>query len=466
MLAALNSHGRNLRVLRPESPQELEALLTEIVAGTEWGCTWVEAIRDRDADSGAWTQAWLGLLLRANERRELLRSRLQGGLVFVAHPDVKADFRAAAPDLWSVRTLVADLPPTQGLGGVEDARELVLVFQAGDQADSELLDEDLRRATLLESEPPEQRARGLVRLAGRLRAAGRYQEGLTSTQKAVDLYRDLATTSPDAFLPELAKVLHNLAAFQRTLGQREEALVAARESVEIWRMMASANPGAFERELAMSLTNFGSVLSESGRPAEALSVTQEAVVIARELTNSDSEAIPDLALALDNLGSQLSLLGRSGEAIRATEKALEHYRQLVKSRPDAFVPDLARTLVNLGMRLWSLGRLEEARAATQEGLEYYRKLAAVNPNLFLPEVAGSLGALGSIQRERGDLQASFSAFGEGVRILEPFARAVSAAFGHRFQLLINGLETTCKEGGLTPPSDLQHLLDASGPKPP
>lgn len=458
----LAAFGREQRVLRPRTPGELEGILAQVLATRDCGCTWVEAIRERDAASGGWTEAWIHLILRANERRELLRESLGGGLVFVAHPDLKADFRTAAPDLWSIRSRVFELAPGPGIAESTASRAMFterVAGRVGGRVDTELLDEDVRRATVLGNEPLGHRARGLFRLGNRLHAAGRYEEALAATQEAVEYYRELTKEDPDTFLPELAKVLNNLGSSQNRLGRREPALLVTQEALEIWRTLAGAHPDAFLGDLAMSLTNLGDILSQLGRHEEALIVVQDAAELCRNRVKERPEALSQLAMALDGLGNQLGSMGRSEEALAATREALKHYREIVSSNPDAFLPDLARTLVNFGMRLWSLGRLEEAQAATQEGLEHYRELSNANPDAFLPEVARCLGALGSIQRERGDLPASLSAFGEALRILEPFARAVPEAFNRHFQLLVHGLRATCEEGGLTPPSDLQPLLE-------
>ena len=60
----------------------------------------------------------------------------------------------------------------------------------------------------------------------RLSDLGRREEALAATQEAVDIYRRLAQTRPDAFLPDLAASLNNLGGHLSKLGRREEALAA------------------------------------------------------------------------------------------------------------------------------------------------------------------------------------------------------------------------------------------------
>lgn len=74
-------------------------------------CVWVEAIRvdSPGASEQPWTRAWEQLFLRTNEHRDALRARLRGGLVFAAPSSIMPLVREAAPDLWSVRSIVVNV---------------------------------------------------------------------------------------------------------------------------------------------------------------------------------------------------------------------------------------------------------------------------------------------------------------------------------------------------------------------
>ena len=99
------------------------------------GLVWVEAVRDDDSpgsldEPGPWTAAWDQLLLLLNERRDALLRHLEGGLMMVAPTAVKPRARVAAPDLWSIRAVVIELPaqvvdpPVRHGDGTERARDL------------------------------------------------------------------------------------------------------------------------------------------------------------------------------------------------------------------------------------------------------------------------------------------------------------------------------------------------------
>jgi tetratricopeptide (TPR) repeat protein len=80
--------------------------------------------------------------------------------------------------------------------------------------------------------------------------------------------------------------LSNLSNGMSHLGRREEALAATQEEVDIYRRLAATHPDAFLPDLAISLSNLGSNLSQLGRREEALAATQEAVDIRRRLAAS------------------------------------------------------------------------------------------------------------------------------------------------------------------------------------
>ncbi len=102
-----------------------------------------------------------------------------------------------------------------------------------------------------------------------LSALGRREDALKAVQEALDIYRKLAETNPQAFLPDLAMSLNNLGTMLSDLGRREDALKAAQEAGDIYRKLAETNPQAFLPDLAMSLGAYGKVLRTLERHAES-----------------------------------------------------------------------------------------------------------------------------------------------------------------------------------------------------
>ena len=168
-----------------------------------------------------------------------------------------------------------------------------------------------------------------------------------------------------------AGLLNNLGGAFSALGQREAALESAHEAVDVYRKLASSNPQAFLPDLAMSLNNLGNRLSYLGQREAALEAAQEAVDIRRKLASSNPQAfLPDLAASLNNLGNRLSDLGQREAALEAAHEAVDVYRKLASSNPQAFLPDLARSLGVYGSVLMTLQRNDEAAWAFAEGLQH------------------------------------------------------------------------------------------------
>ncbi len=305
-----------------------------------------------------------------------------------------------------------------------------------------------------------ERARHQNNLGLMLSELGRREEALKATQEAVELYRALAQSNPDAFQPDLAMSLNNLGLGLSELGNREEALKATQEAVELRRALAQSNPDAFQPDLAMSLNNLGAMLSELGRREEALKATQEAVELYRALAQSNPDAFqPDLAGSLNNLGARLSELGRREKALKAMQEAVELYRALAQSNPDAFQPDLAMSLNNLGLGLSELGNREEALKATQEAVELRRALAQRHADAFQPDLAMSLNNLGLMLRELGRREETLAAFEEALDMIWPFFKRLPPAFMRNTGAMIGGALQTYETLERPPPPVLAERFE-------
>ena len=208
------------------------------------------------------------------------------------------------------------------------------------------------------------------------KAAGMYQE-------ALEILRKLASTSPDAYLPDVATTLNNLGALQSDLGRYSEAEGSYQEALEIRRKLASTSPDAYLPDVATTLNSLGLLQSDLGRYSEAEGSYQEAIEIYRKLASTSPDAyLPDVAGTLNNLGNLQSDLGRFSEAEGSYQEALEIHRKLASASPDAYLPDVAMTLNNLGLLQSALGRYSDAEDCWQEALEIYRRLEKMNPGLY------------------------------------------------------------------------------------
>ncbi|MDQ1289318.1 MAG: hypothetical protein QG622_2884 [Actinomycetota bacterium] len=179
------------------------------------------------------------------------------------------------------------------------------------------------------------------------------------THLTVTLYRRLAESHPDTYLPDLASSLNNLSNRLGDLGRREEGLAAVQEAVTLRRRLAEAHPDAYLPDLAMSLNNLSVRLGDLGRREEGLAAVQEAVTLRRRLAEAHPDAyLPDLASSLNNLSLRLGDLGRREEGLAAIQEAVTLRRRLAEAHPDAYLPDLQRSLKVLKL-LQGLGEQNE-----------------------------------------------------------------------------------------------------------
>lgn len=462
----LRAQGRGQRILEPRTPEALEDIIEAVLADPQTGCTWVEAVRGGAAIPNAtlWANAWTRLILRANERRELLRGAMGGGLVFVAHADLKAKIRDAGPDLWSIRSFVLELPP-----GRDEREPAIITRSAQEHGDArvdksfvelDLLDADLRRLPeALDGQDDAARAGILARTATQLRLANRFDEAATMWQQVVGLHRSLARDHGN--LPKLAGALNQLGICLSEAGRREEALEAIREAVDIDRRLADQQPDAFRSALASSLNNLGNSLSSMGRRDEALAAALEAVDIHRDLAARRPEAfLSDLAMSLNNLGIRLSDVGRPEEALRATQEAISLYAGL--EEPSAYDPGPVRALNNLGLRLGALGQHQDALRVTQMAVDAYRGLAEQRPLVFDADLAMSLNNLGMMQSKIGDAEAALRSTAEAVAIHRQLAQRWPDAFLPELAMSLNNLRALLRSipaGRSSLPVELRPWID-------
>jgi MinD-like ATPase involved in chromosome partitioning or flagellar assembly/tetratricopeptide (TPR) repeat protein len=245
--------------------------------------------------------------------------------------------------------------------------------------------EDAAARALAEARPDAERFEELAYFFGRpeavLEARGlraREREPAERTEvdlgEQVDLLRGRAERDLAARL-DLAALLLDVSDRMRELGQRKDALANVSEAVAIYRDLAETRPEVFLPDLATSLNNLSNRLSDLGKREEALAAIEEATKLRRELAHDRPEVfLPDLAGSLNNLSSCLSDLGKREEALAPIEEATKLYRQLAHDRPEVFLPNLAGSLNNLSLILDQLGRHEEARAASRETEELGRRL--------------------------------------------------------------------------------------------
>ncbi len=249
-----------------------------------------------------------------------------------------------------------------------------------------------------------------------------FEEALKSYKEALGIYRKLAQTKLQGYLPDVAATLNNMGALQYKKNEFEEALKSYKEALEIYRELAKTNPQSYLPDVAMTLNNLGVLQSDKNEFEEALKSYKEALEIYRKLAQTNRQSyLPYVAGMLYNLGNLQYKKSKCEEALKSYKEALEIRRELALTKPQSYLPDVAMTLNNLGNLQCEKNEFEEALKSYKEALEIRRKLAQTNPQSYLPDVAVTLATL-SIFYKNGepDKELSIKYAVEALRIFAPF----------------------------------------------
>ena len=441
-------HASRVRLVRPSAPGELREILPRLLEpeSVEAGCIWVEAIHldastFTDEEPGPWATAWDWTLMRTNEHREVLRRRLNGGLVYAVPPQWKPRARIAAPDLWSIRSLVLDLPASAG--GLPDANRRDTMERESAVPDSSFdtaidVDFALAEARRIEGKPkydPRSHARVLLRAVEGLLARGRTGKAVETAHRALLILRD--APAPGRLLPT---------ALQRT-GQAElaDGDFAAAEShldkaVNGWKSLIDKGGESPQvlRDLSISLGSLGDVRRESGELAAATEAFEESLTLRHRLLEAMGEtpqSLRDLSISLGSLGDVRRESGELAAATEAFEESLTLRHRLLETvgeMPQS-LRDLSISLNKLGDVRREGGDLAAATAAFEESLALDRRLleAMGETPQSLRDLSVSLERIGGVRRESGELAAATAAFEESLS----FARRRLEAYGETPQAL-------------------------------
>lgn len=328
--ALLHGVGRTTVVRQPRRPAELVDVLTWLIAGADGcdGCVIVAVVRSGEA----WREVWDQFMLRLNERRELLRGKLPGGLLLFAPTSFKAPSREAAPDLWSIRSLVLDVAPvmSEGVSLAPMRRPEQATFEG---TDTEVTLALQAVAAARAAGPIETEVDAEIRAARALFAVGRRDEGRMQATQAVE-----RAVSPTA----KARALETLAEIEDEL---DDSVAAERH----YRTAIALDPeGA-------SITTYWSLCGlfmKRHALVEARVVIQAGLALIRsrqERSKDLAEGLLDRSTGLERLGVVQAAEGDwSGAAVAVVEALAlsRQYRAIVGDTPGA-----------LRAELMSLGRL-------------------------------------------------------------------------------------------------------------
>ena len=458
----LHVHARVFTLVEINVPADADRALNDLLTASPGaGCTWVRCVQPRTKE---WEPAIGNLFLRLNERRDALRRRLSaGGLVFALHPSIKPLVRDAAPDLWSVRSLVLEpgavpAAPADRIDAAarrQDESEEVpasrvwsgtpvspgpvrgLLTQVANLLDEDRPDDAVDAghralaAVVPGTTPPSDEAATLTWVSRAEEVAGDDGAAADHAERALALVK----AGEEPLRAELLDRVARLAERRQDL----DAAKAARGAlVDQARAAAMRSPADEEvlRTLSDALEGYGNVLLDLGELTSAREVYEEALELDRRLLDvygESARALRNVSVSLNELGAALAESGELMAARAAYEESLGLARRLVEvygESPGA-LRDVLVSLIRVGDVLRVSGELAAARAVYEESLGLARRLVEVygeSPGA-LRDVSVSLDRVGDVLGESGELAAARAVYEESLGLRRRLVEVVGGSPG-------------------------------------
>jgi tetratricopeptide (TPR) repeat protein len=295
-------------------------------------------------------------------------------------------------------------------------------------------------ALLLTYKDPSDRAYTLNNLGILYLGTQRMKEAEQAYDEALAIYRKLAETNSDAFMPDVAITLNNIANLYSDTQRMKEAEQVYAEVLTIRRKLAEANPDKYLPYVANALNNLANLYRDTQRMKEAVNIYDEALDLYHKLARANPDAyLPDVAMTLNNLAILTAPTTGMDDAEKAYDEALDLRRKLARANPDAYLPNVATTLNNLGVLYRANNRMDDAEKAYDEALDLYRKLANANPDAYLPDVATTLNNLAILYSVNNRMDDAEKAYDEALDLYRKLARANPDAYLPDVAMTLNNL---------------------------
>ena len=342
--------GQGILDASPANPSALRQLAPTLLSlrpPEDRTVVWVSApVPPSARDHGAWFMAWRWGLATLNQNRNPLRRWFGRSLVIVATPDLVPMFREAAPDLWSVRSLVAHILPDPA-GSPPLPPDRWNAPRRLDHGSAPDLIDALRQVERLRRHPPDQSMADAVEQAARAYARrGDIAAAEACFREALDLRHRLGPAAA------AAATRRHLAELLLDQGHAAEAIDQLREALPL---MADAPP-AQRAPVADTLAH---ALLAQGRAEEAELWFGQAL----ELAAGAGTAALAVGISTDMLARAILAQGRAPEAEAVFRDAVA-----LIERAGAPPASLGVTLEMLAHAVLAQGRAAEAAAILRRSL--------------------------------------------------------------------------------------------------
>ena len=427
-----------LQIITPSSPQSVSEDVLEtfrrppdILAHMQ-APLWLELYRDDD--DALWRAARDNVLMRLNEHRELIRTRVKRPLIIVLPSAYNKRVQELAPDMWSIRnlSLSLDAPVAETREAEVSASadtETSRVKEPGRKQFYETMLAEWDRLTGKGIEGRELLTTGAIAFDAAM-ALRQFDRAEAVSHHLLSITREEADRNDIPSLRDVSISLDRVGDVARQRGNLDEAETAYRESLEIARQIRQATGDTPEalRDVSVSLDNVGDVARQRGNLDEAEAAFRESLEIARQIrqaTVDTPDALRDVSVSLDKVGDVARQRGNLDEAETAYRESLEIRRQIRQSTGDTpeALRDLSISLNRVGDVARQRGNLDEAETAYRESLEIARQIRQATGDTpdALRDVSVSLDNVGDVARQRGNLDEAETAYKESLLLWQRLA---------------------------------------------
>jgi tetratricopeptide (TPR) repeat protein len=209
---------------------------------------------------------------------------------------------------------------------------------------------------------------------------GLEKESESLFKTAVNIFRTLSETNPQAFEPDLANALTDLAIlylFQKPT--ESEALLL--EALDIHERQSKNNPLLPNERKAYTTNALSALYSTIGKDDECESLYLETLKTYEALSKETPEALSNVASTARELASFYSQHRRFHESETYYMQAVQIYQTLSKESPLQYNSYLAETLIEMANCHGNLRNYNECESNLKEAVEIYRDLIKNNPTL-------------------------------------------------------------------------------------
>ncbi|MBM4273475.1 MAG: CHAT domain-containing protein [Deltaproteobacteria bacterium] len=242
-------------------------------------------------------------------------------------------------------------------------------------------------------------AESLNQKAMKLYAAGRYQEALPLSQRALQIYEKRKGHEH----PHTAAALNNLAQLYHAMRAYDQALPLYRRAL----LICEKALGADHLETAHPLNSLGRLYDDMGAYEKALPLLRRALAIREKVLGPEH---PDTTTSLNNLGELYKAMG-------AYEKALPLLRHALAIKEKVLGPEdpgIATSLNNLAGLYKAMGAYEKALPLLRRALAIREKVLGLEH----PDTATSLNNLGLLYKEMGAYEKALPHYRRALAIKE------------------------------------------------